>query len=1675
MATSRARRQSFPSERENEKRLTGDHKNHFRGEMSGKPEWQRCEPHVFQRGLPKGEGAMLKRSRKNRQRRGVLLLVVLAILAMFALLAVTYSIVAHHYRNASAVGLTLEQTEDDPRKELDRAFYDLLRDTRNQQSPLRGLSILADFYGMDGFICQLAGSASSAGATQGQFLHLPLAAGTFTDIYGNAGTLVPSPTAGFYNGQVLTVLDGPAAGVTARVVGYIPDPDFGQPVLRVAILPEGSHRRIYNLVTDLPSGTRILVNGRPFNGTGVGYDPTTLSDDDGLLNGSDGAVPYALSPNLAGQPEPILWDAISGGSDESYDAADFQNPFLAILPPDPSHAADIKPSFQMRALNNYWNGQNGEDVAANNPPLYKRISFRPNHRTKAPNQKANKFHLNNPWFDPVMDPQNPASLQRKWDVDNDSDGITDSIWMDLGYPTKTASDGRIYKPLFAVLCTDLDGRLNLNAHGHQDLSGFVSKNPATMGQPAGQGYGPAEIDLKELLGPNSEVLFSGANGKRGRYGIDFKPGRVGKDTVANAERLMPALEDSRTSEVAFHDHPEDYWDQYWKHGFGSPSDLHGLTSVSVNPYGQPVYDKVRPQTQGPDTFYPNTDSPYEMGLSTLSVRGDIATSRDTLFSTAELERVLRCYDGDAGGPPGSTLLVGRIDQLFAADPNFSRKYRNQITTEGFDVPVPSFPGKIANGDDIAVPKFPGSIVDRVRSLLRQNGFTDEALISLELEKLLSPDLLKGLRFDVNRVFGDGFDGQRGIDGPRNLVVDDPSEADMEFLAGVWMDLENDGNAVNGNQLARHLYARHLYVLMMALIEPNKTIDFHGPLEELDPLASKETAIGIAQWAINVVDFRDSDSIMTPFEFDINPFNGWHVNGDPATDGRNDERDNDFDGEVDEADEEDDPNERRIVWGCERPELLITETLAFHDRRTEDLDNDDGGEGYHPEHPEAQAPDDHDDDYDQRERPRGSLFIELYNPWTGEDRRPAEFYHDYKTNDLNYDYVELLGVRLNQRTQNDPAEGDPVWRLLIVTTNGMDDEPNPGDIERSVYFTDQDPETLNPNIQNDGHQYWANGADPAQDMTLEPGQFAVLGSARESTQGNPNVYVSELPAKRKIELDPQNYSVTVSQEGQPPGPPATCLAIGISSDTEVLNISAPIAGYQPPPINGTAYDPPLDTPLDIDNDSDHQQEHYLMKGGTRENFRVIHLQRLANPLIPYDSQANPYRTIDSMYVNLTVFNSKTETEVGADPFPPEPSEFEGTNTVADRFVTLQRGDFEAPGTNTLWQAYLPTIEIMESGRGDKGIPNGIPNGPPGEELQHTMGYRNRNYQLDQNNTFPWLLWLNRPFVNNLELLHVPHTSSARLTALFTWPASGDVPWKVDPTLYQSSSSNFNSSRYRHLLNFFNSGFVNNDASELFRVFELTHVPSRFLGTSMQLNPVVFQAGNAATEKYQAPFNQLSYFRDPGRININTIYSEKVWNAVTNGFAGPDYKQLAESRRGYPQSGDPVVGFSGFPTLFRNPFRAFGSAQLVPKIENIIGETLPSGMLPGGLLPGTHREIAATLLRPAGVFADRGRLLFQNSSAAADSHYSRHSYFRYQFLQRLGNLVTTRSNVYAIWITVGYFEVDPQTGEPGLERGLEGGEVNRHRAFYIVDRTIPVAFEPGKNHNVDRAVLLRRFIE
>ena len=75
---------------------------------------------------------------------------------------------------------------------------------------------------------------------------------------------------------------------------------------------------------------------------------------------------------------------------------------------------------------------------------------------------------------------------------------------------------------------------------------------------------------------------------------------------------------------------------------------------------------------------------------------------------------------------------------------------------------------------------------------------------------------------------------------------------------------------------------------------------------------------------------------------------------------------------------------------------------------------------------------------------------------------------------------------------------------------------------------------------------------------------------------------------------------------------------------------------------------------------------LMRTGTTANYRVFHLQRLANPMLPWNPQPlladgktanpeynanlpiNPYLTVDTASVNLTAFNGTSRVEHDVDP-------------------------------------------------------------------------------------------------------------------------------------------------------------------------------------------------------------------------------------------------------------------------------------------------------------------------------------------------------------------------------------------------------------------------------------------
>ena len=95
-------------------------------------------------------------------------------------------------------------------------------------------------------------------------------------------------------------------------------------------------------------------------------------------------------------------------------------------------------------------------------------------------------------------------------------------------------------------------------------------------------------------------------------------------------------------------------------------------------------------------------------------------------------------------------------------------------------------------------------------------------------------------------------------------------------------------------------------------------------------------------------------------------------------------------------------------------------------------------------------------------------------------------------------------------------------------------------------------------------------------------------------------------------------------------------------------------------------------------------------------------------------------------------------------------------------------------------------------------------------------------------------------------------------------------------------------------------------------------------------------------------------------------------------------------------------------------------------------------------------------------------------------ARSSRSRFETLRRTGGITTTRSSVFAVWITVGQFEVDEQ-GELVMQNGaaieigaLEGRE-ERARGFYMIDRSIPVGVEPGRNHNVENTILIESILD
>jgi hypothetical protein len=942
----------------------------------------------------------------------VLLVVVLSMLVLFMLIGTAFVMVSGEQRDAAKASARANRLVTPPTDVLDRALMTVLRDTEDPNSTISSHSILRDLYGTDGFQAQIykfnpaklgpppvnadpvdllasglssmyAGATLAAplGPTQGQFIDLyvkQLAFGTTTSLNDthtqfNEATLTAPDlrhvlkldrnllsqpqihvlplTRGYYNGCLLTITNGPAAGQSTRIVDYecvnpVLTGTTTTPITRLFrfrvmafsrsdgnTLRIGTEQNPPQRVPELTelAGASFIVNGRPFNGTGVGYNKLAQTGQARLTAleyapvGSGGhGLEIALTPNarylnfrrlVALNPNPTLpilpdqflqggivgyssdptppeylwlndpaaallnWPYASfsgpGDADESYDAADFQNLWLALQtvtprargqvvtdadpkpispdeflfnPPGLFLRLDLEdlplPSFHRPDLVNFWfhrltklaaSGAGPDEAVTAVIHPYGPDGIRDgmpgdtNDNPTAVDLPTRDFIVNikrkfimrplredHPNFDGSNHDSIPPQLVGKtslfngvdilipyweavgpWDVDNDNDGVPDSIWVDLGDPVQQLEDGTRVKALYAYLIIDLDSRLNVNAHGLVDhidpfnysplsrvtyasdpanlvvgpnLAGGANSNVLAQGL----GYGPAEISLRPVfpapLNPSfiwnrgedlnveiddfATLMFGRINldgtTAKGKYGFiltmnDFFQATPGLNYLhtQTSFTLNPYTSEQATPDLAaqlkFFDYPLSLLQ---RSAFGTPPDLFGRYSMGLDYSGQPYYEVLNDTNPTGFTYTRAllTDSPYEIDLSGAKRRDDWDTKSDARFAdsnqefnaslvqnddapfaTADLERVLRAWDLEAGSIPSRLWdVVDAFDPLklmqyenprtaqtalnifgFTTEPEMlaaaqltAGVNRRLVTTDSYDLPVPG--GSIPN-------------------------------------------------------------------------------------------------------------------------------------------------------------------------------------------------------------------------------------------------------------------------------------------------------------------------------------------------------------------------------------------------------------------------------------------------------------------------------------------------------------------------------------------------------------------------------------------------------------------------------------------------------------------------------------------------------------------------------------------------------------------------------------------------------------------------------------------------------------------------------------------------------------------------------------------------------------------------------------------------------------------
>ncbi len=1474
-------------------------------------------------------------------RRGVILLVVIALLSMFAVVGVSFvlysqaqSDAARIYRDSQA--LVGNQPQDAPKTLLGQFLHQIVFDLDdmawsnakavNVSSAVRGHSFARTMWGYN--YPRFANDPSVPNSQQVPF---------------------PNPNTNAYSGTGRLHSDSPQT--MSPVVWRDPNSSTNLAPLDEFFLPNYTYFN-WDYFGGNPVASQIGL-----------HDPERLG----------WRMPTQQNPNpLTLQPGPF-----AGGFNPSYTYPDANNMFLAAVKAD---GTVLAPSFHRPWLAH----QALVAAAASNQGLANYLAQNPDMSLKLdPNDPKWTDTTNSCWRYMTLRPR-PADHakdaqgnflfpkpQMGGDVSNLGGSKNDSIWIDLGIPKKQLPDGRWYKPLFAPLIIDLDGRVNINAHGN--IRGAASG----FWHVSNQGWGPWEVNLAWVLNynyTNSDVqnwqqltnppqpgnaqpppewstLYLGSHNFAGIPNVLVPPtkpiyGRYGPDgypdfnaAVFNDPLNTAAVAPTLITQPHFYSQIDyDAWDAAGAQYSGLPA----YTGAGIVYPGFPLYQNgTINQTNGwynanlsatptptDERFkHPLAYNPYLPAVTTAPTTQQVGifdrspsplSPGGALFADSALAAlILNPRDSTATALAQTDLgILCRSNLISDTSPytlntsvtNAVRR-RWMLTTRSFDVDQPGFTPGIFNPTDPAVQYVMQGDLERapagqlsVFPALNQYTPQQNGDFAVDWRGFANvPGAPNGLgRVDLNRKLTPypRLDTTTGM--PTYSVRFDvttqipnsnpPATYDQQFQAA-----QGDRQA-----LAKDIYRRLLHVTG---VPPAATPATPTPAE-LMPRR------WLAQLAVNIVDYIDEDDISTPFNF-----------YDMQTDGLV------AISNIGDADTTLSPELFKYwVFGTEMPSLVLNEALGECKPPTAGMPSTTFANNF---------------------------WVELHNPRVAPSATSGVSQLDVQPIALAVSQTGTgvtvpIGGGQTELVQSNSTAAYAPYKIVIVPYNAP-----------------QQTGLLSLATNNNNVLGTPDNTQPAPTPRTETQDADFTDAARVF---NPNG-------------TPVNATATVWPNNTPNQ--SSFAIVGPDSDTTNAVIAAAPQTTQWIKTNtgSMQYSSTGDSTSFTPNDT--------------STGVTVFLRRLANPHLPYDERPvvtmmsgqpavnpmfNPYVTIDYMdkvkdnKVNdplVTSWNSQGKRQ-------PFASRYESDTTPPKVSQIVDQDQGTAQPKNTF---------------GDKNSP-----GPA-----TSTGYR-------------WPMHVDRQLVSPMELLNVAAYKPHQLLQFFM-----NNEEKPD----------------NHLAPWFDQDLVGVGPARshrLYRLFEYLQTNSRMAGT-VDNN---YTGQNPNQGRHVAG-------RVPGKININTIWDPEVFLALcdpqaSNGFAPSSIANLSNPSDINTVFGKLLAsrtpGYSSNTLLYNDqPFTsyaAFGQPSTSADAQH------PVLQFPNGF------GLQNTIFRRAVGSTDR---LFDVTSAA-------HPYQKNELLNKISSNITTRSNVFAVWLTVGFFEVKDPTTLPeklGKELGIDQGYNVRHQMFAIVDRS------------------------